>query len=251
MGTRAVFAQGHLAVCRAYLGDRGGAREAVAAARALAEETGRPVDEQFALLHDGIVTELEGRVADSIPLFESALGLARKAELPFFEDWILVELGEALLALGDGRRALALLEATCARPAARVVPQFDALARAALGKALALSGRPEAAEPTLTGVLDYAHKTGHRQLEQMALRRLAVALERTDPARALASVGKAIAVAEAAGLPLGLAKSLEVQFVILMAQGRSAEAEEVRARTVALQRSLSLPAQPGFSDLVA
>jgi ATP/maltotriose-dependent transcriptional regulator MalT len=251
MGTRAVFAQGHLAVCRAYLGDRRPAREAVITARALANETGRPVDVQFALLHDGIVTELEGRVADSIPLFEAALGMARKAELPFFEDWILVELGEALLALGDDRRALALLEATCARSAARVVPQFDALARAALGKALTLAGRTEAAEATLMGVLEYAHKVGHRQLEQMALRRLAVTLEQTDPARALASVEKAMAVAEAAGLLLGLAKSLEVKLVLLLAQGRHLEAEEVRVRTVAVQRSLSLPAQPGFSELVA
>ncbi len=199
-------------------------------ARALAEETGRPVDQQFALLHDGIVTELEGRVDASIRLFEAALGLARAAELPFFADWIIVGLGEALTALlGDGRRALSLLEAACARPPEQVVPQFDALARAALGKALGMAGRREASEAALAGVLRYARRVGHRQLEQMALRRTAMAVASRDPSRAMRLIDEAVAVAEANGLTLGLAKCLEVRTALLRDFGRDGEAVLVAA----------------------
>ncbi|WP_210529913.1 AAA family ATPase [Rubellimicrobium arenae] len=250
IGTRSVFARGHLATCYAYLGRRNEAREVISAARAIADETGRPVDLQFAFLHDGIVTELEGRVAESIPLFEAALDVARMTELPFFEDWILVELGEALLALGDNRRALSLLEAACARPAQRVVPQFLALARVALGKALVLAGRTEAAKAVLGQVLDYARSARHRQLEQMALRRSAMAIVSQDPTHALRLLDQAVAVAEASGLTLGLAKSLEVQTAVLRDLGRHDEAAALGTRAAAVRQSLRLPAWEGRSEPV-
>jgi tetratricopeptide (TPR) repeat protein len=219
-------------------------------ARALADETSRLVDRQFALLHDGIVTELEGRVVESIPLFEAALGLARTAELPFFVDWIIVELGEALMALGDGRRALALLEAACTRPSASVVPQFRALAQVALGKALIMAERRDAAEVVLADVLAYARRVGHRQLEQMALRRTTLAIAPHDPLRALTLLDDAITVAEANGLALGLAKNLEIRVALLRDMGRHSEAAQAESRAAAMRRALALPAWEGRPEPV-
>ncbi|HVG49909.1 MAG TPA: AAA family ATPase, partial [Rubellimicrobium sp.] len=238
VGTRLVFAGGHLAVCHAYLGHRRTAREIIARVRALAEETQRPADLQFAFLQDGVVTELEGRVADSVPLFERALDIVRSAELPYFEDWILVELGEALLALGEVDRALALLTAADERPGQVAVEQFQALMGAVLGKAQVLAGQTDLAEATLERVLSYARRVGHRQLEQMALRRLSTAVASRDPELAETLIDEAISIAERNGLTLGLAKCLEGKATLTATRGRDRDAAAARERAAALRQVL-------------
>jgi len=229
-----------LAVSHAYVGDRGAARDMVTGAKALAEETRRPADLQFAFLADGVVTELEGRLADSIPLFETALDIVRTAEMPYFEDWILVELGEALLALGRVEPALALLEPSYRDRAGTVAEQFHALIGAALGKAQTLAGRFETAEATLGQVLAYARRVAHRQLEQMALRRLSMAVAARDPVLAQSLIEDGIAVAEANELPLGLAKCLEAK-AALLGQGAPKEAAAAWQRASRIRTALHSP----------
>ncbi len=208
VGTRPVFARGHLATCYAHLGDWAAAQTVLSEARALAHEAQRPVDLQFVALQEGLLAALDGNVTRSISRFEQALEIVRVAGLTAFETWIIISLSEALLEMGDIERARLLLRDLAKRPPHGIAEQFRVLAEATQGKVRLMLGDLVGAEETLRGVLAYARRVGHWQLEPLALRRLARALAPRDAAQAKRLLEDAVASALRGEQRVELAKSV-------------------------------------------
>ncbi len=219
LGTRLLWACCHLSVCHAYAGDDAAVERVQQEAHAVAAETRRPVDQQYARHSAGVVARVSGRPEEAMRHLEEALDIVRQTDLVFFEAWILSNMGETLLDMGDIDRAMEVLRSAAEDMAPRTARVLRVLVDSALGKGQVLAGQYEKAEATLTRVIAEAQVMGHRNFEQLALRRVAGAVAHRDLSLAETHLRASLRIADETGNQrdrgrgLKLARELGIEIV--------------------------------------
>jgi DNA-binding SARP family transcriptional activator/tetratricopeptide (TPR) repeat protein len=185
LGTRSIWALGHIALSSANLGELDDAGRQAGQALAIAQETGRPTDLQFAIHHTAIVDRMAGRLEAAIQAYRNAVDIVRAADLAYFHFWIAANFGETLLAAGQIEEARQVLEFAVAATEVGPLSKLSPRAAIALGRAQHLAGLAAEAEATLRGVVEKSGRLGQPALQVAALHQLAETLSAGDEAATL------------------------------------------------------------------
>ena len=231
LATRGVYVHSHLSASQAGLGHDEAARHHADTALAIARETERPADLYIAIHHGGQVALDAGRVEEALKLFNESLEIARTSDLFYFAAWAKPNIGEALLATGQVGRALDLLRDRAKRD--HVVHELIRMQwLAALGKGLTLDGDPDGAKSALRPVIEAARRMEQPHLEQLALRRMALAMARRDDGAAAGLLREALAIALREGYAPDLARirTHAAELSIDLSDNRDAPSREDDAR---------------------
>lgn len=246
MGTRSIWFLGHTAQANARLGRFHEADEALRQARAVAEETRRPLDHASVTFFAGIVDVLRGPTQDVIDELDMRVESDATGGQAFVRGWILPVLGHARFAAGDPESACATLEDAVALAGKLGLAHCEAYSRAVLACARARLGLPEAAA-NLAHALETTRARGDVWGEILVLRGLA----ELKPTAAKGLLEQSCALARSSNLRPELARSLKLYAAVAGKTGGDADAEaEALFAEMGLRRDAAAPI-PALQPAVA
>jgi tetratricopeptide (TPR) repeat protein len=178
--TRSLMSLTHLALARALAGHDAHARQCVAQAEQVANDTGRPLDRVHLLWTTGTIDRLSGHHDDAVTRFDAGQALAREHELTWWAIQLGPALAAALAAAGRHDDAADAVRRTLA-PAMEIgFPMTQTRALVHTAEVEVALGLPEQARVHAQEALRVSEGFDHPLYEAYALRWLAAALVQLD-----------------------------------------------------------------------